>query len=343
MKHALATIVGWAALTLGGPVLAAAGAPPLMNPLLSSGPDPFIVTDAGRYYFMSTRGDRLEIRATEHLGELSQAPPVVVWREHATGAASKSIWAPELHRLGGRWWIYFTAAQKEADDDAHRRVYVLENDGPDPLVGSWRERGALATAHPGIDPTVFQHGGRLYFLYSAYVGDESRLEIAPMADPAALGGPEVEIARPTQAWAQFGGRKILEGPEFLLGPTGRMFISFSASACWADEYALGLLFARVGADPLDPHAWTAGAEPAFHTSVTNGVYAPGHNAFFRSLDGSQTWIVYHANAGPNFRCDRRRSPRAQPISWRADGSPDLGVPVPTGVAMPAPSGERPRP
>ena len=341
MSRRLAVAVVAAALALTGHARAAP--PPVVNPLLPSGPDPFITTSGGRYYFMSTRGDRLEIRAADHLGELAQAQPVVVWREHAEGPASKAIWAPELHHFGGRWWIYFTASQKRADDDAHRRIYVLEHDGADPLSGPWRERGALATAHPGIDPTVFAHEGRLFLLYSAYVGDESRLEIALMADPATIGGPEVEIARPTQAWAQFGGRKILEGPEYLQGPTGRMFISFSASACWADEYALGLLSAPAGADPLDAAAWTAGAEPAFRTSVAAGVYAPGHNAFFRSPDNRETWIVYHANAGPHYGCDARRSPRAQPIRWRADGSPDLGVPVAAGVALPPPSGEAPSP
>ena len=318
---------------------ARAQAPPVVNPLLPSGPDPFLVTDSGRYYFMSTRGDRLEIRATRHLGALAASLPAVVWREHASGPASASIWAPELHRIGGAWWIYFTASQRGFDDDAHRRIYVLENDGSDPMQGVWREHGALATGHAGIDPTVFEHGGRLFFLYSAYVGDESRLMIASMRDPATLAEPEVEIARPTQRWAQFGGRKILEGPEFLEGPTGRLFISFSASACWADGYALGLLSAPASADPLNPTAWTAEPQPAFQTSVANSVYAPGHNAFFASPDGRETWIIYHANAGPHFGCDRRRSPRAQPVRWRADGSPDLGVPAPTGVPLPPPSGE----
>ena len=313
--------------------------PPVVNPLLPSGADPFIVTEGGRYYFMSTEGDRLALRSTRHLGELAAAPPRTIWREHAQGPASQSIWAPELHRIGGRWWVYFTASEKGHDDDDHRRIYVLEGEGADPMTARWTERGALPLARPGIDATVFDLRGRLYLIYSAYVGDESRLVIAPMRDPATLDGPQVEIARPTRPWEMFGGRKILEGPEFLQGPTGKLFIAYSASACWADEYALGLLSAAPDADPLDPSAWTKSQDVVLGGFAAAGVYAPGHNAFFKSPDGREDWIVYHANAGPGFRCDRRRSPRAQRITWRADGTPDFGPPVRTGAPLAAPSGE----
>ena len=337
MRRASAWL-GVAAALLAGAAAHAAG-PPVVNPLLASGADPFITTDSGRYYFMRTLGDRLEIRTTRHLAELASGASRVIWRARASGPASKSIWAPELHRIGGRWYVYFTGAERGHDDDAHRHIYVLEADGPDPMTARWTERGALPTDHSGIDPTVFNIGDRLYFMYSAYVGDESRLVIAPMRDPVSFSGPQVEIGRPTRPWEMFGGRKILEGPEFLQGPTGKLFISYSASACWADEYALGLLSAAAGADPLDPKSWTKSQAVVFGMSKDAGVYAPGHNAFFKSPDGREDWIVYHANAGPDYRCDRRRSPRAQRFGWTADGAPDLGLPLRVGVSEPAPSGE----
>ena len=319
--------------------LGTGSAPAVVNPLSPSGADPFIAVDGGRYLFMSTEGDRLEIRASPHLADEATSPPRVIWRERETGPGSQSIWAPELHRVDGRWYVYFTASERGADDDAHRRIHVLEADGPDPMTAGWTWRGPLPTAHAGIDPTVFDLRGRTYLIYSAYVGDESRLEMAPLADALHLAGPEVEIARPTRTWEMFGGRKILEGPEFIEGPTGRLFISYSASACWADEYALGLLSAPAGADPLDAGAWTKSDAPVFATSQAAGVYAPGHNGFFKSPDGREDWIVYHANSGPGFRCDRRRSPRAQRFGWTADGAPDFGAPLAAGVAEPAPSGE----
>lgn len=337
-RLACAAALAWA----GCAVAQASKSPPVVNPLLPSGADPFVTTAGGRYYFMSTRGDRLEIRTTRHLGALAAGPVKVIWRAPASGPASKSIWAPELHEIGDRWYVYFTGSVRGHDDDDHRRVYVLESDGPDPLAAHWTQRGALPTDHPGIDPTVFTLHGRLYFMYSAYVGDESRLMIAPMRDPVSFSGPEVEIARPTRTWEMFGGRKILEGPEFLEGPTGRLFISYSASACWADEYALGLLSAPAGADPLDVKTWTKSQAVVFGAAKAARVYAPGHNAFFKSPDGREDWIVYHANDGPNYRCDKRRSPRAQRFGWTKDGAPDLGLPLRAGAPEAAPSGETDR-
>ena len=114
---------------------------------------------------------------------------------------------------------------------------------------------------------------------------------------------------------------------------------------YGDDAALFLLDARSFrdtelapvADPTDPASWTRSAQPVFAQSAANGVYAPGHNGFFKSPDGKQDWIIYHANAGPNWKCDKRRSPRIQRFHWRSDGAPDFGVPVKTGVPQAAPS------
>jgi len=305
------------------------------NPLLPSGPDPWVVQRDGVYYYMSTQGDRIAIRRTRDLARLAEAAPVTVWRPPAEGPGSVALWAPELHRFGGKWYLYFTAAAKGHDDDAHRGIYVLENVAADPTRGHWVFKGAPAIARPGIDATVFQWHDRLYFVYSAYVGDHSDLVISRMRNPWTLTGPQVDIAHPTFAWEMQGGRKILEGPEFLRGPTGRLFLTYSASACWSDDYALGLLSAAPDADPMNPQAWHKSPHPVLSSSVANHVYAPGHNGFFKAPDG-QVWIIYHANSGPGLKCTAQRSPRIQPVHWRADGSPSFGVPTPVGVPLPAP-------
>jgi GH43 family beta-xylosidase len=311
-----------------------AGVKDYAAPLLPSGPDPWVIQRDGVYYFTSTARDHIELRRTTDLWRLPEAKPVIAWRAHASGPASTSVWAPELHYIRGKWYLYFTAADKQHDDDAHRHVYVLENASPDPTRGRWIERGMLKTAHAGIDGTVFEHRGRWYFVYSAYVGDHSDLVIAPMTDPWTLGAPQVDIAAPSYAWEMQGGRKILEAPEFLQGPDGKVFLSYSASACWSDGYALGLLHADGDADLLDPAAWHKSPRPVFASSPQHGIYAPGHNGFFKDTAG-RDWIVYHANGGPGWKCTPRRAPRIQPIGWTAEGMPDLGQPgaPPPGAAV----------
>ncbi|HEY0661677.1 MAG TPA: glycoside hydrolase family 43 protein [Lysobacter sp.] len=309
------------------------------NPLLPSGPDPWIVRDGAVYYYMSTRGDRLTIRKTADLTRLADAPETVVWRPPASGANAQSIWAPELHRIDGKWYLYFTAAASGHDDDAHRGIFVLENAGDDPTRGKWIDRGQLKTEHPGIDGTTFVHGGRRYFVYSPYVGPDSVLSIVAMTNPWTLSGKETVIARPDQTWERQGGRQILEGPEYLAGPKGDLFLTYSGSACWSDDYAIGLMRAAPGSDPLDAAAWTKSPAPILAKDVEQGVYAPGHNGFFEAPDGT-TWIVYHANPGPDMKCTAKRSPRMQPVRWTTDGQPVLGPPTGSGVTLEAPASQR---
>lgn len=307
------------------------------NPLLPSGADPWVAQRDGYYYYTHTLGDRIALWKTRDMARLAEASPVVVWRAPAQGPNSTSVWAPELHHLDGKWYLYYSAADKAHDDDDHRHVFVLENAAADPTQGTWVDKGMLDTHHTGIDGTVFRWRGQLYFVYSAYVGDHSDLVIATLSNPWTLSDRQVDIARPIHSWEMQGGRKILEAPEFLQGPTGKVFLVYSASACWSDDYALGMLSADADADLTDPAAWTRSPTPVFAGSAAQGVYATGHNGFFKSPDGTEDWIIYHANAGPGWNCDARRAPHMQQFHWRADGTPDFGVPARTGVALPAPS------
>lgn len=312
------------------------------NPLLPSGPDPWITREGDNYYYMHTLGNRLAIRRTRDVSKLAKAEEVTVWTPPAIGPNAQSIWAPELHRIEAKWYIYYSAAASGHDDDDHRGVFVLENASADPLSETWVDRGRVNTARPGIDGTTFAYRGWRYFVYSPYVGPDSVLRIARMSNPWTIVGKEVTLARPDLPWERQGGRQILEGPEFLLGPRGDLFLTYSASACWSDDYALGLLSAPAGSDPMDASAWTKSPRPVLAKSPENNVCATGHNGFFTSPDGRENWIIYHANTGPDQKCTPKRSPRIQRFGWTAEGRPDFPVPAAAGTPRAAPSRGRGR-
>ena len=342
MRRGVVRRRGWTSALLASAAILAAGAAPersasatFANPIKAAGADPWVLYKDGDYYFTDTEDHEVRLWKTKDLTKLADAPSKVVWRPPASGPGSVSLWAPELHWLDGKWYMYFVASERHHNNDAHRRIYVLENASSDPMEGAWTFKGAVATKYAGIDPTVFTFNGRLYFAYSAYVGDHSDLILSAMATPWALTGPEVDIAAPTYPWEKRGGRRILEAPEFLQGPGSEVFLTYSASACWADDYARGLLSANAGADLPDPRSWRKASEPVFKESPADHGYSTGHNGFFRAPDG-RDWLVYHATSKPGARCTHR-SIRIQPFSWSASGNPDFGRPVGAGVPLQAPA------
>ena len=305
---------------------AAPAAHTFTNPLEANGPDPWVTRHDGYYYYTNTLGNRLALWKTPDLSQVGQAEAHTVWTPPPAGPNSSNIWAPELHRVDNKWYIYYTATDAKKPTDDNRYVFVLENPAADPTTGTWTDKGQVNTKYPGLDGSLFEHDGRRYFLYSAYVGPQSVLCIAPMTNAWTIDQTkEAIIAKPTQAWEKGGGRQILEGPEFLPGKKGQLLIVYSGSACWDDNYALGMLTAAPGADPLQAVSWTKSDGPVFHKSVENSVYGTGHNSFTKSPDG-RDWLVYHAKDAATGKCEQRSS-RMQPFTWNPDGTPHFGAAV----------------
>jgi GH43 family beta-xylosidase len=324
-----------AVVATGQPPAAAAPGPAFTNPLKSQkGADPWISYHDGSYYLVTTSWtDVITIRRSTTLAGLATAPSVQVWQGDAASRCC-NIWAPELHYLNGRWYLYYVAGQNVADYNPTQRVHVLESTGGDPM-GPYTHRGQLSGSWM-LDPSVLTVNGRLYLLGSAAGGGTQNLVIAPMSTPYTVSGPFSTISTPTHAWERQGGA-VNEGPE-VLQRNGRTFLVYSASGCWTADYKLGLL-ELTGGDPLAASSWTKRPTPVFQRNDAAGVYGPGHNGFFTSPDGTESWIVYHANDAASEGCDNGRTTRAQRFTWNADGTPNLGTPVALGTPLPGPSGE----
>lgn len=328
---AAATVTAGCAASSAGVAADARKAATFTEPVRLHAPDPWIERANGSYYMTYTNVVSVVLVRSRTLAGLHDAPATAVWNK------GHNLWAPELHRLNGRWYIYYSAG----DDTTHMQVRVLEGGtGADPLSTPYTDKGAITP--PGqwsIDATVLQvpHQKSPYLVWSGHSGIQQVLKIAKMASPWRLAGRPVTISQPTHAW-ETQGLPINEGPEPLVH-NGKVFLTFSASGCWTDSYSLGLL-TLTGADPLKAAAWRKSATPVFRSG--SGAYATGHNGFFTSPDGKESWIAYHAVdfKGGNA-CTQERSSRAQPFTWSRNGTPNFGVPAKTGVALPAPSGEKP--
>ncbi|MDR6977792.1 GH43 family beta-xylosidase [Streptomyces sp. 3330] len=323
--------------------VAAAGGRPYTNPLKSAkGADPWLEFHDGNYYLITTTFTGvLGMRKAPTLAGLATAPTVQVWPD-TTSTRNTNIWAPEIHRFDGHWYLYYSAGRGGAACCDSQRTHVLESAGADPL-GPYTYKGSLTGSHltPGgwlIDASVLQANGNLYLVGSGFVnGSAQSLVIAPMSNPYTLSGSTFTvISSPTLDWERVGA-PVNEGPEPLYHD-GRTFLTCSASYCQTADYQLGRL-ELTGGDPLNPASWTKKQTPVFQRSDTNGVYGPGHNGFFTSPDGTENWIVYHANSSASGGCGNGRTTRAQKFTWTTDGTPAFGTPVALGTTLPGPSGE----
>lgn len=314
------------------------------NPLLPSGPDPWIIKKDNNYYYTHTLGNRIALWKTTKVSDLKNAPVQTVWSAPATGPNSKNIWAPELHFINNKWYLYYTAGS--STDLQTQRTFVLENSNADPLTGTWADKGQIGDPAANvfaIDGTVFTHNNNNYFIWSGQASaadNTQRLYIARMSDPWTLSTSRVLISSPTYAWETAGAPPAVnEGPEIIKNPAGRVFLIYSASGCWTDDYALGMLTLNDGGDPMVATDWVKTSTPVFSKKTSSGVYGPGHNTFFKSADGTEDWILYHANSAAGQGCTDTRSPRMQKFTWNSNGTPNFGEPVSTAVPIQKPSGE----
>lgn len=309
------------------------------NPLIDQRADPWVCRHADGYYYLTAsvpEYDRIELRRSRTLAGLADGERAVVWTKPPSGPNSALIWAPELHHIDGKWYIYFAAAPSEEIVDGlfNHRMYVLENGSSDPFAGDWIEKGRIATAWDtfSLDATSFAHRGKRYLVWAQKAPDiegNSNLYISEMENPWTLRGKQALLTKPDLPWERIG-FLVNEGPA-VLERGGKLFITYSASAT-DHHYCIGLLEADAEADPLDPSAWRKSDSPVFATSEANGIYGPGHSCFTVAEDGETDVLVYHARSYKeivgNPLYDPNRHARAQAFGWDAEGRPAFGEPLP---------------
>jgi GH43 family beta-xylosidase len=289
------------------------------RPIIDSGADPYVAMHDGHFYYCfveETAKDVIYIARASRLEDIGQATPQAVWGPIHDQPYARNIWAPELHRLDDKWYIYFAADDTPTNvgpEFPDLRMYAIEADN---VMGPYRMKGKLAATPDrwAIDGTVLYHpNGKHYFVWSGWKGEltfaEQQLYIAEMANPWTLSGERVMISEAHYDWEmdEWRGRlkKVNEGPQ-ILHQGNRVHIIFSASFSGNDSYCLGQL-ELVGEDPLDPASWRKFDRPVF----------TGHGMFLLSDSGDYGWMVYHAAQYPGAGWDRHV--RLVAFMWDARG------------------------
>lgn len=297
------------------------------KPWIMQRADPFVLKNGKNYYFTASvpEYDRIVLRRSDTLEGLKDAAEKEIWHKHDFGPQSIHIWAPELHYLFGKWYIYYSGGDR--DDIWAIRPYVLECTGDDPMQDAWIEKGKMGCAEDdefsfrafSLDATVFEVKGNWYYVWAEKVGvgkQISNLYIARMKNGYTLDTVQVMLTTPDYDWERYN-FWVNEGPS-VIRRNGKVFLTYSASDTGI-HYCMGMLEADEESDLLDPRSWKKERYPVLSSSEEHKVYGPGHNSFTTDEEGNDI-LVYHARTETEISGDPLYNPNRHtmlmPVRWK---------------------------
>lgn len=328
---------------------------PVTEILVSQRADPYIIkSEDGYYYFTASYPmcgeqdiegyDRVILRRAKTIDGLREAKEITIWDEKDSDSTYRFIWAPEMHKIGGVWYIYYAGSDK-ADNRWAINCRVLRCTGDDPYSDKWEEVGKFTALENdenrpftefSLDMTYFECNGKHYVIWAQLIGHSNlyMAEIDPIK-PWQLKSMSIKLSAPTYYWERVT-FAVNEGPS-VIQRGDKIFVVYSASAT-GPEYCLGMLYAHKNADLMDLSSWTKAEKALLTSEDLTEEYGPGHNSFTIDLDGNDVF-VYHSRSKECFenRCnwsggdplyDPCRSARVRTVIWTKDGYPILNGVMP---------------
>ena len=310
------------------------------------GADPWMVKHNNEYIYCWSAGNGIHISRSAKMTQKGQVKKI--WQAPETGWNRSCVWAPEIHFIQGRWYVYY-AAGESGPPFIYQRAGVLRSKTDD-VFSEYEDMGQLYTGdNPddaasnvwAIDMTILEHKDKLYAIWSGWIKQETtdatqqHLYICEMENPWTMKGKRVKLSSPVEVWETGGPLNLNEGPEILKNGD-KVFVIYSCRESWTVEYRQGMLqLINADGNLLDPANWKKSG-PVFEGNEQ--VLGVGHCSFVKSPDNSEDWIIYHSKK--TTKPGWERNVRMQPFKWKADGTPNFGEAIPAGQLITLPSGEK---
>lgn len=303
--------------------------------------DPSVVYADGWYYYTYAKDyagkPAVYMAKAANLFDIGKVTPVLIWSQALSGQAKdmEALWAPQLYKLDGKWYIY-AACQFPNDQDPSTNmvkrypyVWVAETDDP---IGSYQFFGCMENldkeAFSYLSPRIIQHDGNTYMFFSGFwrAADGSngthiqRMRVVKLESPTRMADGQVVISSPMYSYE----KGIMEGPFPFYAPDGTLYLLFAAGHTRTDEYCTGMLrFTGGKDDPLtDASLWKKYEKPLQFTDYASGVYSPGAMIVTTSPDGKDYYGVFHAKEY-HYSAYTMRRMYMQKIDFAADGTPTM--------------------
>ena len=284
----------------------------IKNPVITElrkSADPFVTFYNGAYYSCYTDTHGVYVSKAASLDTLAAA------EEHCVFDRCGEWYAPELHKIENKWYIYGAPADLEGYTTHTMSVLVSESDDP---LSPYTFKGQIKGLENkwAIDGTLLYANNKTYMIWS-----NGELLISEMSDPFTLIGEQYVIAKPELPFETVM-NPVAEGP-FVLKKDNLIHIVYAASDSRSDDYCLGLLTCKNG-NVTDKDSWIKSETPVFKKA--NGIFGPGHCSVtqYKTSDGMRDIMIYHANSVSGSGWNGREV-YLQPISYE-NGYPVFGEP-----------------
>jgi beta-xylosidase len=282
-----------------------------LNPIMAGDhPDPSVLKDGDDYYMTFSSFEAYPALTIWHSRDLVNWQPVGPALTHYVG----SIWAPELTKHKGRYYVYIPAKLP-----GNNNIYVVWADN---IRGPWS--APVALNNDRIDPghVVGEDGKRYLFLSH---GDRVQLADDGLSIVGAMehvyDGWKYPEEWDVEGFAQEGPKMMKHGDYFYMTlaeggtagpPTGHMVVSArskSINGPWENS-------------PYNPIIRTQSAAEKW--------WSKGHATLVAGPNGRDWYIMYHAYENGFHTLGRQAM--MEPIEWTADGwfkakGVDAGQPI----------------
>ena len=266
--------------------------------------DPYIVMDDGIYYLYESKpwngGREVNVFESRDLRHWSEKKSVMTLPENVKNTA---VWAPEVHRYRGRWYLFVTVSLKPGEWEISpmptmgyrtgwlqpRGVWVCVSDSPRGPFTPVREESVTPREWMCLDGTFYEENGKPFMVFChewCQVGD-GRMMLAELSeDLSMIVGVPRELFRASSVGKDY---FVTDGP-FLYrsARTGELFMTWSNKG--DDGYAVYLKKSLTGS-VVGP--WQNAAK----LFSTDG----GHGMIFRDTSGQLRFALHQPNSSPNER------------------------------------------
>jgi len=251
--------------------------------------DPFVTVAGGRYVLLTSGGaspDPINVPLTTSTDFIHWTPPVDALPVLPPWAQRGFTWAPDLHRFGSEYALYFTAQVAGSTPSSQCVGSAFASSPTGPFTASPTPFVCQLDLGGTIDPRVFvDHTGTPWLLFKSdqNIGGSATptvmwsQQLSP--DGTRLLGRPAPLLTPDRPWQG----TIVEAPD-MVEVDGSYWVFYSANWYNSPAYAVG---AARCAGPSGPCA-DVGPTPLLASNLQGE--GPGEESVFRDPTG--VWLVY---------------------------------------------------